>query len=147
MHHLTLLKARSLKWVRWAASSSRSCEGIYFLAHSVFFLFFKFFIYFFVCDWAGSSLLCAGFLSCRERRLLSRCGLLTAVASLLAEHGLQQLSCTDLVTPRHVGSSQARNGTRLTFAFLVTSSSWLWPSCIPLRGTQILLWVYLNNQG
>ena len=68
-------------------------------------------------------MLCAGFLSCRGRRLLSRGGLLTAVASLVAEHGLQQLWCTDLVTPRPVESSQARNGTRLTFAFLVTSSS------------------------
>ena len=46
------------------------------------------------------------------------CGLLIAVASLVAEHGLQgtwaqQLWHTGLVAPRHVGSSQTRARTRV----------------------------------
>ena len=76
------------------------------------------------CAWAFSS--------CGERWLLFVvvCRLLTAVASLVAEHGLQarglqqlwhtgsraqarQLRCTGLVAPRHVGSSQTRARTRV----------------------------------
>ena len=47
-----------------------------------------FFFFFFFCF--GSSLLCAAFSSCGERGLLFVVvhGLLTAVASLVAEHGL-----------------------------------------------------------
>ena len=72
------------------------------------------------------------FSSCSERRLLFVAvrGLLIAVASLAAEHRLQvcrlqqlwlmssrvqaqQLGHTDLVAPRHVGSSQTRARTRV----------------------------------
>ena len=51
--------------------------------------FFKKFIYF-IFDCAGSSLLCVGFPSCREQGPLLTvvCGLLTAVASLVADHRL-----------------------------------------------------------
>ena len=76
------------------------------------------------CAWAFSS--------CGEQGLLFIvvCGLLTAVASLVVEHrpqacGLQQLWlagsrsqaqqlwCTGLVAPRHVGSSQTRARTHV----------------------------------
>ena len=64
------------------------------------------------------------FSSCRERRLFSSCGLLTEVASPVAEHRLEGTRASavvvHLVTPRHVESSRTRNGTRSTFAFLVT---------------------------
>ena len=37
--------------------------------------------------------------------------LLIAVVSLVVEHRLQELWCTGLITPRHVGSSQTRDQT------------------------------------
>ena len=40
--------------------------------------------------------------------LLTRCGLLVTVASLVEEHGLGHMG---LVAPRHVGSSQIRDQT------------------------------------
>ena len=59
------------------------------------------------CTWASSS--------CGEQGLLSSCGgLLTVVASLVVEHGLQacglrQLQYEGLVAPWHVESSQNRD--------------------------------------
>ena len=52
--------------------------------------FFCLFIYLFIYGCVGFSLLGAGFSSCGERGLLfvAVCGLLIAVASLVAEHGL-----------------------------------------------------------
>ena len=84
----------------------------------------NFFFFFFGC--VGSSLLRTGFLQLRR----AVCGLLIAVASLVAEHGLQacrlqqfwlmgsraqaqQLWLTGLVASRHVGSFRTRARTRV----------------------------------
>ena len=98
-----------------------------------FFKFFKFY-FLFIYFLAALGLRCCtrAFSSCSERGLLFVAvrGLLIAVASLVAEHGLQarglqqlwltgcraqsqQLWLTGLVAPRHVGSSQTRARTRV----------------------------------
>ena len=46
------------------------------------------FIYLFIFGCVGSSLLRAGFLWLQQAGVVAVCGLLTAVASLVAEHGL-----------------------------------------------------------
>ena len=102
------------------------------------YLFSKFiYFYLFIFGCIGSSLLRMGFFQCGERGLLFVAvrRLLIAVASLVAEHGLQgfsscgtwaqqlwltgsgaqaqQLWCTGLVALWHVGSSRTRARTRI----------------------------------
>ena len=69
------------------------------------------FIYLFIFDCSGSSLLCRLFFGCGGWRLLSGCGArVSLVTSGVAEHGLQgaragYLRRTQLVAPRRVGPS------------------------------------------
>ena len=106
---------------------------IYFFKN--FFLNIRFFFNLFDLFLAVLGLHCCAqaFSSCRERGLLfvAVCGLLIAVASLVAEHGLQArglqqlwlagsraqaqwLWRAGLVAPRHVGSSRTRARTRVS---------------------------------
>ena len=107
-----------------------SIKELTILFYFLIFLFIYFYLFIFGCD--GSRCCAWTFSSCSERGLLFIAvrGLLTVVASLVAEHGLQahrlqQLWFTDsraqaqqlwrigLVAPRHVGSSQTRARTRV----------------------------------
>ena len=97
------------------------------------FFFFSIFIYLFL---AVLGLCCSGFsvvAASRGCSLVAVCGLLIAVASLVAKHGLQgsqhsvvvtrglsscgsraqaqKLWCMGLVAPQHMGASQIRNQT------------------------------------
>ena len=65
-----------------------------------------------ICLWAGISLVAVS-----EDSVVAVCQLLIAVASLVAEQGLQGAGCSlyrGLIALQHVGSSQIRNRTHIS---------------------------------